>query len=154
PTYQNPTGALMPAAARREIAKLAAEFAVPVIDDETLADFVLEGAGAPPIAAFAPPGAPVICIGSLSKLLWPGLRIGWVRAAEPIVERLARVKSAMDLGSPLITQAIAARLLGDMEEARNLRRRQLKPRRDLLAALLAEHLSEWTFRVPPGGLFL
>lgn len=153
PSYQNPTGAVMPGPARREVARLAAEFAVPVIDDSTIADFALEGAAAPPIATFAPPGGPVICIGSLSKLFWPGLRIGWVRAPEPIIERLARVKSAMDLGSPLITQAIAVRLLDSVGEARRLRRRELKPRRDLLAALLREHLPDWTFRVPAGGLF-
>jgi DNA-binding transcriptional MocR family regulator len=153
PTYQNPTGALMPVEARREIARMAAEFAVPVIDDRTLADFTLEGAATPPLAAFAQPSAPVISIGSLGKLLWPGLRVGWIRAPEPIVERLARVKTAMDLGSPLITQAISARLLENIGEARRLRRRELKPRRDLLAALLNELLPDWSFRVPTGGLF-
>ena len=51
-------------------------------------------------------------LGSLSKLIWPGLRIGWVRAPEAIVEKLARCKSAIDLGCPLLTQAIAVRLLG------------------------------------------
>jgi DNA-binding transcriptional MocR family regulator len=60
----------------------------------------------------------------------------------------------MDLGSPLLTQAIAARLLGVVGEARNLRRLQLKPRRDLLVSLLRRQLPEWEFRVPSGGIFL
>ena len=114
PTFQNPTGAVMPKAARREVARIAVELGVPVIDDGTLADLVLDGAPPPLIARFAP-AAPVLTIGSLSKLMWPGLRIGWVRAPEPIVERLARLKSANDLGSPLLTQADrgpAARGLG------------------------------------------
>ena len=60
----------------------------------------------------------------------------------------------MDLGSAIITQAVAARLLGVLDEVRALRRRQLRPRRDLLASLLGERIPEWTFRVPQGGLFL
>jgi DNA-binding transcriptional MocR family regulator len=104
-------------------------------------------------ASYAP-SAPILTIGSLSKLAWPGLRVGWVRAPEPIIERLARLKSANDLGSPLLTQAIAVRLLAAIDQIRLLRRRQLKPRRDLMAGLLRESLPDWKFRVPAGGLFL
>jgi DNA-binding transcriptional MocR family regulator len=153
PTFQNPTGVLMPRAARKEIARIAADLGVPVIDDGTFLDLAFEGSPPPPVAAFAP-DAPVITLGSLSKLIWPGLRIGWVRAPEAIVERLARLKSAIDLGCPLLTQAVSVRLLGQMEMIRKLRWQQLKPRRDLLAALLRERLPGWEFRVPSGGLFL
>ncbi len=153
PTFQNPTGAVMPIAVRKEVARIASELAVPVIDDGTLADLSLDGPTPPLIASYAP-SAPVITIGSLSKLAWPGLRVGWVRAPEPMIERLARLKSANDLGSPLLTQAIAARLLGSIEQVRLLRRHQLKPRRDLMASLLREFLPDWRFRAPAGGLFL
>jgi DNA-binding transcriptional MocR family regulator len=153
PTFQNPTGAVMPAAARKEIGRIAREFGVPVIDDCTFVDLVLEGAVPLPLAAYSR-DTTVITIGSLSKLLWPGLRVGWVRAAEPVIERLTRLRSALDLGSPLITQAIAVRLLANIDDARKLRRLQLKPRRDLLAALLRAHLHDWKFRLPGGGLFL
>src|SRR5689334_7154103 len=144
PTFQNPTGAVMPKAARKEVARIAMEFGVPVIDDGTLAELVLEGPPLPPIASFEP-AAPVLTIGSLSKLMWAGLRVGWVRAPEPIIERLARLKSANDLGSPLLTQAIAVRLLGAMDEARTLRRQELLPRRDRTAELLRDFLPEWRF---------
>jgi DNA-binding transcriptional MocR family regulator len=153
PTYQNPTGAVMPVAARKELARIAAEAGVPVIDDCTLADIALEDAAPPPLAAFAPQAA-IITIGSLSKLACPGLRIGWVRAPVWIIERLARWKTSLDLASPLLTQAIAVRLVEEIDRARQLRRLQLKPRRDLLVALLRKHLPEWKFRVPAGGLFL
>jgi DNA-binding transcriptional MocR family regulator len=153
PTYQNPTGAVMPRAARKEAARIAAELGVPLIDDGTLAELVLDSPPPPPIAAFDPE-APVVTIGSLSKLLWPGLRIGWIRAPEPIVGRLARLKSATDLASPLLTQALAVRLLASLAAARELRRRELRPRRELLAALIAQYLPDWTFRRPAGGLFL
>src|SRR5262249_11643573 len=66
----------------------------------------------------------------------------------------ARLKSANDLGSPLLTQAIAVRLLTAIDQIRVLRRRQLKPRRDLMARLLGESLPDWKFRLPSGGLFL
>jgi DNA-binding transcriptional MocR family regulator len=118
-----------------------------------MADLIIEGSPPPPLAAYAP-DQPVLTIGSLSKILWPGLRVGWIRAPEPIVQRLARLKSAMDLGSPITTQAVAARLLGALDEVRALRRQQLKPRRDLLASLLGARLPDWTFRLPQGGLFL
>jgi DNA-binding transcriptional MocR family regulator len=142
----------MPRAARREVARIAQELGVPVIDDGTLAELVLDGTPLPLIASFAP-AAPVLTIGSLSKMVWPGLRMGWVRAPEPLIERLARLKSANDLGSPLLTQAIAVRLLGVIDEVRRLRRQELRPRRELMADLLHEHLPDWHFRVPAGGLF-
>src|SRR5262249_57028045 len=103
-----------------------------VIDDGVLAEVALDGPGPPLIATYAPT-APMLTIGSLSKLAWPGLRVGWVRAPEPIIERLARLKSANDLGSPLLTQAIAVRLLAAIDQIRLLRRHQLKPQRDLMA---------------------
>ncbi|MCU1339012.1 MAG: PLP-dependent aminotransferase family protein [Bryobacterales bacterium] len=153
PTFQNPTGEVMPKAARKEIAQIVTELGVPVIDDTTVADITFGGAAPPPIAIDCPNGM-VLSIGSLSKLVWAGLRIGWVRAPEPVIQRLARLKSAADLGSPILTQRIAVRLLGALDEFRKLRRLQLQPRRDLLVTLLKQHLPEWKFRVPAGGLFL
>ena len=152
PTFQNPTGAVMPAAMRKEVARIASDLAVPIIDDGVLAEIALEGPAPPLIASYAP-AAPLLTVGSLSKLAWPGLRIGWIRAPQPIIERLARLRSANDLGSSLLTQAIMVRLLGEVEELRVLRRRQLKPRRDLMAKFLRDSLPEWKFPTPAGGLF-
>jgi DNA-binding transcriptional MocR family regulator len=154
PAFQNPTGAVMPKAARKELAQLVMELGVPVIDDRTVAEIILDGKAPPPPIAVDCPDGMVLTIGSLSKLVWAGLRIGWVRAPEPIIQRLARLKTATDLGSPLLTQQIAVRLLGALDEFRELRRLQLAPRRDLLVALLQRRLPEWKFRVPLGGLFL
>ena len=153
PSCQTPTGAVMGTAARKEIARIAAETGTPMIDDRTMADLVLEGSPPPPLATYAPQ-APILTIGSLSKLIGPSLRAGWLRAPAPLIQRLARVKTAMDLGSPLVTQAIAARLIRVVDEARTLRQRQLRPRRDRLASLLKARLPEWRFARPAGGLFL
>ena len=153
PTFQNPTGSVMPIAVRKEVARISSELAIPVIDDGALAEIALNGPTPALISTYAP-AAPILTIGSLSKLAWPGLRAGWVRAPEPIIERLARLRSANDLGSPLLTQAIAARLLAAIDQIRVLRRHQLKLRRDLMAALLRKFLPDWKFRLPEGGLFL
>jgi len=153
PTFQNPTGAVMPVAARRAIAKMAGDFGVPVIDDNSLADLILEGQAPPPIACYGGTGA-ILTVGCISKLIWPGLRAGWIRATENVIERLARLKAALDLGSPLWTQAVAARLIAAIPEARRLRRKQLLPRRNVLAELLKKRLPDWEFRLPAGGLFL
>ena len=153
PTFQNPTGEVMPRAARKEVAQIMTELGVPLIDDATVAGIVFGGAVPPGIAVDCPNGM-VLSIGSLSKLIWAGLRVGWVRAPEPIIQRLVRLKIASDLCSPLLTQRIAVRLLSANEEFRKMRRLQLEPRRDLLVTLLKQHLPEWKFRVPNGGLFL
>jgi DNA-binding transcriptional MocR family regulator len=153
PTFQNPTGGVMPPAARERVAALALETGVPVVEDATLADLALDGAAPKPLAAYASE-APIITIGSLSKVAWPGLRIGWVRGPISLIPTLARVKSVMDLGSPSLTQAVAVRLLAHVERIRTLRRGQLRPRRDTLVRLLRRALPEWRFTVPAGGLFL
>lgn len=153
PTFQNPTGAVMPSAARKEIVRIVEDTGVPVIDDRTLADLAIDGRPPPPVAAHAP-GASIFTIGSLSKVVWSGLRIGWIRAPEPWIQRLGRVKTALDLGSPHATQLVAARLVDTLDVARKLRREQLAPRRDLLAELLRQHLPEWRFTKPIGGLFV
>lgn len=153
PTFQNPTGGVMPPSARKEVSRIVSELGVPVIDDGAPADLTIDGSPPPPLATDSP-DALVLTVGAISKLICSGLRVGWVRAPEPTIQRLARLKSAMDLGSPLLTQSIAVRLLGVVDEARRLRRLQLKARRDLLVTLLRRQLPEWKFRVPSGGLFL
>ena len=153
PTFQNPTGAVMPAAARERVAALARDTGVPIVEDMTLADLALEGAPPKPLAAYAP-DAPIVTIGSLSKVAWPGLRIGWIRGPASVVATLARMKSVADLGSPSLTQAVGVRVLAHVDRIRTMRRGQLRPRRDLLVRLLRRALPDWRFAVPAGGLFL
>lgn len=153
PTLQNPTGTIMPPAARDRVAALARDTGVPIVEDTTLADLAFDAAGPAPLAAHAPT-APIITVGSLSKVAWPGLRIGWMRVPASLMPTLARVKSVMDLGSPALTQAVAVRLLARAERIRTLRRDQLRPRRDTFVRLLRRALPDWTFTVPAGGLFL
>ena len=153
PSFHNPTGALMPEAHRRAVARLAAETGTPVLEDLTLADVELDASPPPPIAAAAA-GAPVLTIGSVSKLVWAGLRVGWVRTEAPVIARLARFKVLSDLGCSVPGQVLAARLLRRAAAIREARRQEARQRRDALEQALAAALPDWTWRRPAGGLCL
>ncbi|MGH2635557.1 MAG: PLP-dependent aminotransferase family protein [Actinomycetota bacterium] len=153
PTYHNPTGAVMPERERREIAYLAQEAQVPIVEDLTVADLSLEDEPPPPIGAFQGE-VPVLTIGSLSKVLWGGLRVGWIRAPAPVIQRLGRMKLVTDHGSSTVSQIVAVRLLEDLDEIRAERRALVRERKALLESLLREWLPSWTWEPPPGGLCL
>ena len=103
-----------------------------------------------PFAAFA---ADAFTIGSASKLCWGGLRVGWIRAPREHIERLIATRVQMDLGSSLFDQLVVAEML-DAHGALAARRAQMRERRDTLAQALREHLPDWRFRLPEGGLSL
>jgi DNA-binding transcriptional MocR family regulator len=153
PSFHNPTGCVMPEGARREVAALAERSGVPVVEDESLAELTFGAAAPPPIAAFAP-GATIFTVGSLSKLFWGGLRVGWVRGPRPLVTRLTRLKVAADLSGSLLGQALATRLLARRDDVAAQRRRESRRRYDRLAQLLREKLPEWSWTEPSGGLTL
>jgi DNA-binding transcriptional MocR family regulator len=153
PTFHNPTGRVMPEACRRGLARLAREMRVPILEDNTLADLSLSGRPPAPIAAFDA-AAPVLTIGSLSKLFWGGLRIGWIRGAEDLLARIARLKIMADLGGSLVGQLGAVRLLKETERVKQGRRREMRERLDRLKTLLARRLPSWQWEEPAGGLSL
>jgi DNA-binding transcriptional MocR family regulator len=153
PTAHNPTGSVLPEAARREVARIAEASATVWVEDLTLADLTLDGEAPAPLAAFAG-GATVLTVGSLSKLFWGGLRVGWIRGPEALITRLARLKVVSDLSGSIVSQAVAVRVLAHAEELALARRRQAKDRLERTSSLLARHLPSWTFRRPAGGLSL
>jgi DNA-binding transcriptional MocR family regulator len=153
PSFQNPTGALMPEPRRRALARLAAETGTVVVEDLTFADLDHGTPPPPPVAALLP-GAPILAVGSLDKLVWGGLRTGWIRAEAPVISRLARHKILADLGSPLAGQVLAARLLPHAGVIRAARRRLLRECLAALESALLAHLPDWTWSRPPGGLCL
>jgi DNA-binding transcriptional MocR family regulator len=155
PHFHNPTGTVLTAERRATIAELAASHRLPVLEDLAMGDVVLdEDVELPPPIASYEPQAPVYTLGSTAKLYWAGLRIGWARSPADAAARTLAVKTVADLGSPLVSQVIALKLLEQREAIQAERRAELRPRRDLLVALLGEHLPDWTFRVPAGGLSL
>ncbi len=154
PSHQNPTGSVLPAARSRRVAELSARFRVPVVEDMALRHLEIDPRPVPaPIASHAP-DASSMAIGSASKVLWGGLRVGWIRAARPVVERLMRLKIVADLGSPILAQALVAELLPHFDEAVAERRVFLAERYAALSAALGTHLPDWTWDVPRGGCTL
>ncbi|MGD9484335.1 PLP-dependent aminotransferase family protein [Streptomyces sp. TRM70308] len=158
--FHNPTGALADDTQRRDLVAAARAAGTTLVVDETMADLALEEATAAapprPVAAFDPGGATVITIGSASKAVWAGLRIGWVRATPDVIRNLTAARAWADLGSPVLEQLAVTRLLtdGGWERAVAVRRAEARAHRDALVAAVGEHLPDWEFTVPRGGLTL
>jgi DNA-binding transcriptional MocR family regulator len=152
PDFQNPTGNLMPNAQREEYAALLRRAGTLAIVDESHQPLGLDGRPMPrPFAAFAPE---TVTLGSTSKSFWGGLRVGWVRCPEGVLDRLMEARVALDLGSPVLEQLVAARLLRRREELGADQRARLREQRDVLADALRDTLPDWRFRLPRGGLTL
>ncbi|MGC4109176.1 MAG: PLP-dependent aminotransferase family protein [Nocardioides sp.] len=152
PDFQNPTGNLMGATQRAEYAELLRRAGtVPVVDESHQA-LRLDGRPMPkPFASFAPEA---VTIGSVSKSMWGGLRMGWIRCPVGLTEPLVAARISMDLGSPVFEQLVATRLLRDRAAHWADHRRRLRAQRDALAAALTDRLPAWRFRLPSGGLSL
>jgi DNA-binding transcriptional MocR family regulator len=150
PDFHNPTGAQMSEAERRDVLRTAKQTGTSVIVDESFVGlgFVPDER---PAAAIDPS---VITIGSLSKPIWGGLRIGWVRASADLVTRLSGLRASIDMGGAVLDQLIAAELFGQLDEILVARVAELRPQRDALIAALARELPQWRVVVPQGGLSL
>ncbi|MER5960879.1 PLP-dependent aminotransferase family protein [Streptomyces sp. NPDC002057] len=146
--FQNPTGTVLPPLAGRRLVEAANALGVPLVDDEVLADlgFGVDGRGGG-LASYGD----VIAVGSLSKVVWGGLRIGWVRGPAPLVARLARLKALHDLGCDVPSQLVAARLLGDFAPVLAARLRTVRAGHDHLRAELARLLPSWSCAPTTGG---
>ncbi|MCX4821282.1 PLP-dependent aminotransferase family protein [Streptomyces sp. NBC_01142] len=154
PTFHNPTGTLMSASRRRRLAELACRHGVPLVEDMAYDTRLTDAPEPPPVAAFAPPGTDSLTIGSLTKAVWSGLRIGWLRGPAGTVERLARLKALADMGTPVLDQALAARLLPRLDDIKHARAHTLRAGLTRLESLLADRLPDWTWHSPTGGAAL
>jgi DNA-binding transcriptional MocR family regulator len=151
PDFQNPTGFLMNDATRARYTAALRDARTTAIVDETLQATALSDTPMP--APFAAHATDAITLGSASKMFWGGLRVGWIRAPRPLIRRLINARVQFDLGSSLFDQLVVAELLAQPDILAN-RRGLLRQRRDALIAALREHLPDWRFRQPEGGLTL
>jgi DNA-binding transcriptional MocR family regulator len=149
PDFHNPTGRIMSNLQRRRLVREAAGTGTVLVVDETLRELNLDGVSTSPLAAFSPA---VVTIGSLSKSHWAGLRTGWIRAEEDLINRFVQTRTTMDLGGPVVEQLAAARLLRAFAEPLDARLAELRRNREALLGLLAEHLPGWHVERPRGGL--
>jgi len=151
PDFQNPTGRTMTDAERRVFEDAAERAGTLLVVDETTADLNIDRAARPePFAA----GAAAVRVGSLGKTVWGGLRVGWIRAEEDVIRRLLAARSAHDLGTPELEQAVAERLVRRLDDILPQRSHVLREGRDALASALAERIPQWRVPVVDGGVAL
>jgi 2-aminoadipate transaminase len=144
PAAQSPTGAVMSDARRHALLALADEHQVPILEDDYDSELRYEGA---PIAALKTldRSGQVIYVGTFSKVLFPGLRVGYVVGAAPLIEKLALARWNADVTTNVVTQAALAQLLANGGLTRHLRRV-----RAVYAERLAAMLTALDTTMPPG----
>ncbi len=155
PNFQNPTGRTMPEARRAALVERAAALGLPLVEDNPYGDLWFDTPPAAPLTARNPEGS--IYMGSFSKVLAPGLRLGYVVAPKAIMPKLLQAKQAADLHSPSFNQRMVVAVMQDGFLARHVPtiRSLYKAQRDaMLAALTREMPAGVTWNTPDGGMFL
>lgn len=155
PDNHNPTGFSMRPADRKRISDIIAETRTRTVVDETLTDVWLDEPMPAPVAASMSSRTDLlITIGSMSKSFWGGMRIGWIRAEPSVLATIRAIRPSIDLGTSVVEQLAAARLLRNRDEVLPERREILRGRRALLLSLLEQHLPEWRPLPGTGGMSL
>jgi 2-aminoadipate transaminase len=151
--FQNPSGISTTVARRQRITELAAEFGVLVLEDDAYHDLRFSGERIPSIYALDRSGH-TMYLGTLSKIMGAGMRIGWLVAPEPILQRLAALK--IDGGTNIFGSYVAAEWIPlHLDEHIEELKRIYVARRDLMLAALERHMpagATWT--TPDGGFFV
>jgi GntR family transcriptional regulator/MocR family aminotransferase len=156
PHHQFPTTTVMSQTRRAELLSLAARHRLVILEDDYDHEFHYDGRPLLPLAASDRAGS-VIYMGTLSKILAPGLRSGFVVAPEPTIERIVSFRVASDIQGDHVTECAIAELFEDGELARHVRRMRCTymARRDALVAALKRVLGEAVrFQLPAGGMAL
>jgi DNA-binding transcriptional MocR family regulator len=156
PDFQNPSGRQWSVERRRALVELAAWYGVPVIEDAPYAELSFDGEPLPPAASFDTSDI-VIYLGTFSKILSPGLRLGWVAAEPSLIRRYVLAKQGTDLHTSSLTQLLAARFMVERDLDGHIARLRgvYRGRRDAMVAALEGRLPPGArFSRPGGGLFL
>ena len=152
PDFHNPTGALLPDAQRRDLAEVLGRHRVVPVFDESLVELGLEEAPTPtPMSVLI---SDSVTVGSVSKIYWGGLRIGWMRIPRHRVDHFASSRLGLDLGAPVLEQLVTVELMADHEAVVAECRSRLRAARDMLAAQVRSWVPEWKLIVPSGGMAL
>ncbi len=156
PSFHNPTGTVMSEQRRKEIIGLSKKEQLPIIEDDAYGDLWFEEKPAQPLKAMDHEGN-VLYVGTFSKTVSPGLRIGWLAGPEPVIERLADIKMQTDYGSSGLSQWAAAEWLsqGHYEKHLTWIRGVLKQKRDAAVQFLKRYAGDIaTWRIPAGGFYI
>jgi len=154
PNYQNPTGRVMGAQRRVEVVEAARRANVPIVEDNPYGDLWFDEPPPPSLSSLWPEGS--LYLGSFSKVLTPGFRLGYLIAPPELYPKLLQAKQAADLHTPGFNQRVVHEVVKDgfLDQHIPTIRALYKANRDAMAAALAEHLPpgcEW--QSPQGGMF-
>lgn len=156
PTFQNPTGTTMSLGRREKLLRLAQQYQVPIVEDDAFGDLYFDDPPVPKLKALDRFGH-VLYLGTISKALAIGLRIGWLVAPKPVVDVAAHLKALVDFQPPALAQHLVVELIdrGWLDEHVAAMRSVYAARCRAMDAALRRHLPrEARWRVPEGGMFL
>jgi GntR family transcriptional regulator / MocR family aminotransferase len=154
PAHQNPMGSVLTPSRRQQLLAWASARAGLIVEDDYDAEYRYDRAAVGALQGLAPQR--VLYVGSASKILAPGLRLGWLMISGRLLERGIDVKRHLDNGSPVVEQLTYAHFVRTGELDRHLRRmrRRYRSRRDALLQALIRHCPGWTVRGAAAGLHL
>jgi len=156
PNFQNPTGRTMTEARRAAVSAAAARIGLPIVEDNPYGELWFDTPPALPLTARNPQGC--IYLGSFSKVLAPGLRLGFLVAPKAIYPKLLQAKQAVDLHTPIFTQRMVHAVMQDgfLERHVPTIRALYKTQRDAMVTALRKEMQglDVQFTVPAGGMFL
>jgi 2-aminoadipate transaminase len=155
PTFQNPAGVTMALERREELLDCSNAVGLPLVEDDPYSELRYDGGPVPALRAL-PGGEEVIHLGTFSKVLSPGMRVGWVVAPRPVIERLVLAKQGTDLHTDSLAQRAVVRFCrdNDLDEHVAVLCTAYRERRDAMLSALTELMpptSSWTR--PDGGMF-
>ncbi len=156
PTYQNPTGTNMRIDRRGKIVALAEQYQIPIVEDDYGSDLQISGPELPLLKSLDNSGQ-VIYIGTFSKTLIPGMRLGWIAASKEVINLLAEVKRFNDLCTTPFLQSIVTEFHNRGYMATYIRylKRRLTERRDTMMKAIEDCFPpETTYIKPQGGVYL
>ncbi len=151
PQHQNPTGTRLAADRVAAVADLSRQNRIPLLEDRVAADLGFDRQHLPAIDEFDTGGYGLLA-GSICKVAWPGLRLGWLRADAQIINRMRSHKAVADMFTPALSQLIGLQIVERYDEMVGLRLEQLRASADLVVDALRRDLPEWTFQPLRGGL--
>lgn len=172
PNFQNPAGVTLSMERRQKLVQIADHYGIPIVEDDPYGDLRFEGEHLPPLLVLdaqlqanrhsAVNGkdftlGDVIYLGTFSKTLAPGLRLGWMAAPEDVLKRCVMAKQGADLHTSTFNQMLAYEVAKDgfIDEHKQVIRRVYRERRDVMLAAMEQYFPanmHWTH--PKGGLFL
>ena len=156
PTAQNPGGTTMSLDDRKRLLEIAQKYDFLLIEDDAYGFLVFDGEAPPPLISLDKEGR-VIYTSTFSKILAPGLRLGWVIAQEEFIREMELYKQNIDLHTPTLTQMIAMEAIkrGVIQNQLPLIRRVYREKRDVMLAAIEKYFpKEATWSRPVGGMFV